>query len=249
MEFTKNTCGGKAAQESLATIVQGGATTPSPCVCLSPPLAVRELLRTALVMSVVLLVPVLPFLFFGPRMEAQVVEWMQTPQSTPLAATAVVGLLSTDIFLPIPSSVVSTLGGWKLGVVGGTAASFAGLSAGAAIGFALARRWGRPFAARFSRPEELERTQRIAQQFGPTVLVLTRAVPVLAEASVLLMGLHNLSWRRFLPPVLSSNLGLAVAYSAFGRVAEQHGWFPLALGVAIALPVLFAALAERWLPK
>jgi uncharacterized membrane protein YdjX (TVP38/TMEM64 family) len=210
---------------------------------------VRELLRTALVMGVVLLVPVLPFLVFGARMEAWVKEWMETPQSTPLAALAVVGILSTDIFLPVPSSVVSTLGGWKLGVIGGTAASFLGLSLGAVIGFALARRWGSPFAARFTKPEELERTQRIARQFGPTVLVLTRAVPVLAEASVLLMGIHNLSWRRFLPPVLLSNLGIALAYSAFGRLAERHGWLPLALGVAIALPVLFAALAERWLPK
>jgi uncharacterized membrane protein YdjX (TVP38/TMEM64 family) len=210
---------------------------------------VRELLRTALVMAGVLLVPVLPFLVFGSQMEAWVKEWMNTPQSTPAAAVAIVGLLSTDIFLPIPSSVVSTLGGWKLGVIGGTAASFVGLSVGAAIGFALARRWGRPFAARYSRAEELDRTQRIARQFGPTVLVLTRAVPVLAEASVLLMGVHNLSWRRFLPPVLLSNLGISLAYSAFGRLAERHGWFPLALGVAIALPVLFAALAERWLPK
>jgi uncharacterized membrane protein YdjX (TVP38/TMEM64 family) len=210
---------------------------------------VRELFRTALLMAVILLVPVLPFLAFGPQMEAWSEAWMKSPQSTPAAALAVVGLLSTDIFLPIPSSVVSTLGGWKLGVAGGTLASFVGLSIGAALGFALAKRWGRPFAGRFSRGDEWERTQRIARQYGPAVLVLTRAVPVLAEASVLLMGVHNLPWRRFLPPVLLSNLGIALAYSAFGRMAQQHGWLPLALGVAIALPVLFAALAERWLPK
>ncbi len=200
-------------------------------------------------MAAVLLVPVLPFLLIGPQMEASVARWMASPQSTPVMAFVVVGLLSTDIFLPIPSSLVSTLGGWKLGVLAGTFASFLGMSIGAAIGFALAKRWGRPFAMRFTRQEELERMQRIAQQYGPAVLALTRAVPVLAEASVLLMGIHNLSWRRFLPPVILSNLGVAVAYSAFGRLAEQHGWLPLALGVAIAFPVLFAAIAERWLPR
>ncbi len=209
----------------------------------------RELFRTALLMSLVLLAPVLPFLLFGPQMEAWVEAWMQSEHSTLQTAVAVVGLLSTDIFLPIPSSVVSTLGGWKLGVLWGTLASFLGLSVGASLGFALARRWGQPFAARFSRNDELERTQRIAAQYGPAVLVLTRAVPVLAEASVLLMGLHNLAWRRFLPPVLASNLGLALAYSAFGQYAQQHGWLPLALAVAVGLPVLFAVLAERWLPR
>ncbi|MBW3598090.1 MAG: VTT domain-containing protein [Planctomycetes bacterium] len=209
----------------------------------------RDLFRTALLMAVVLLIPVLPFLAFGPQMEAWVERWMKSPHSAPIAALAVVGFLTTDILLPVPSSVISTLGGWKLGVTGGTVASWLGMSLGAAIGFALARRWGRPFAAKFSREDELERMHRIAQQFGPAVLVLTRAVPVLAEAGVLLMGVHRLAWRRFLPPVLLANLGVSLAYSAFGQLAEQHGWLPLALGAAIALPVLFAALAERWLPR
>jgi hypothetical protein len=58
---------------------------------------------------------------------------------------------------------------------------------------------------------------------------------------VLLVGMHGLSWRRFLPPVLLSNLGLAIAYAWFGQFAERHQWLPLALAVSIALPVLMVA--------
>ena len=90
--------------------------------------------------------------------------------------------------------------------------------------------------------------RQLSARYGPLVLVLTRAVPVFAEASVLIVGIHRLSWRRFLPVVLLSNLGIALAYAAFGDLAEQHQWLPLALAVSIAVPVLVAVAARRWIP-
>ena len=91
--------------------------------------------------------------------------------------------------------------------------------------------------------------RHVSDRFGPFVLVLTRAMPVFAEASVLIAGIHQLSWRRFLPAVFLSNLGIAIAYAAFGDLAHQHHWLPFALAVAIAIPVLVAAAAQRLLPK
>ena len=58
------------------------------------------------------------------------------------------------------------------------------------------------------------------------------------------MGMQKLSWQRFLLPVLLSNLGLAIAYSIFGEIAEQHQWLPLALAVSIGLPVILAAVVK-----
>jgi uncharacterized membrane protein YdjX (TVP38/TMEM64 family) len=150
-------------------------------------------------------------------------------------------LLATDIFLPIPSSLVSTLAGWQLGALGGALSAWMGMSLGAIIGFALAKRWGQPLVAWLARKGDLERTNLLAHRFGPTLLVLGRGVPVLAEATVLLVGMHGLSWRAFLPPVLLANLGLAIAYAVFGKVAAEYQWLPLALAVSIALPVLMVA--------
>jgi uncharacterized membrane protein YdjX (TVP38/TMEM64 family) len=209
----------------------------------------KPFIRPMIVMSLILLVPIVPFLLFGANFEAWVEQWSEQPYSKPATALVIIGLLATDILLPTPSSMISTLGGWQLGVVGGTLASWIGMTLGAMIGFALARRWGRPFAVLLSSDEDLERMRGLSQRFGPAVLIFGRGVPVLAEASVLLMGIHRLSWRRFLPAVLLSNLGIALAYSAFGKFAEQNHWFPLALGVSIALPVLLATMVSRFLPK
>src|SRR5688572_5283038 len=109
-----------------------------------------------LLMCLILAVPIVPFLAFGGRAEEWVRAWTLDPPAAPITAAVVVGLLATDIFLPVPSSVISTAAGWRLGWLGGTAVSWAGMSAGAVIGFALARLWGYRFAAWFSRPQDLE---------------------------------------------------------------------------------------------
>ena len=90
---------------------------------------------------------------------------------------------------------------------------------------------------------------QITAKFGPLVLALTRAMPVFAEASVLIAGIHKLSWSRFLPAVLLSNLGIAIAYSVLGDYAEKYQWLPLALGIAVAVPVVVAAIAQQFFPQ
>ena len=95
----------------------------------------------------------------------------------------------------------------------------------------------------------MARMKSVSHQYGPLVLVLTRGMPVFAEASVLIAGIHKLSWRRFLPAVTLSNLGVAIAYSVLGDFAEQYQWLPLALGIAVALPVLIAAVAQKYFPS
>ncbi len=209
----------------------------------------KSLLRSALLISLVMLVPILPFLLVGEPLTVLVRDWLEQPSSRPVTIALVVGLLSTDIFLPIPSSMISTLGGWQLGWFVGTLASWLGLNLGAIAGFALARRWGRPFALWFTKAEELDRMQQLTASYGIAILILARGVPVLAEASVLLMGMHRLPWKRFLPAMLLSNLGIAWAYSQFGEIAETHQWLPLALGVSVAFPVLLAAAVERFVAR
>ncbi|MGB0595384.1 MAG: TVP38/TMEM64 family protein [Rubripirellula sp.] len=209
----------------------------------------RELFRTLPLMCVVLLIPVVPFLFFGGQLEDWLRGFTQNPPSPLVTSFLVIGLLATDVLLPVPSSVISTLSGWQLGWMLGTFATWVGMNLGAVVGFGLARRYGKPFALWFTGSENLNRLHEISDRYGPTVLVFTRAMPVFAEAAVLMAGIHQLSWRKFLPAIVLSNLGIAVAYSALGDYAERHQWLPLALAVAIGVPVLVAAMAKRWMPR
>jgi membrane protein DedA with SNARE-associated domain len=203
--------------------------------------AMKTMLRPLIPVVAVLAVPIIPFLFMGNLIE----QWVSGLENSRYLPWIVIALLSGDLILPIPSSVVTTYIGGQMDWITGTLVSWVGMSLAAVIGFTLARKYGPQFALRFSSAAQLDNAGNLAGRFGPIFLVLARGVPVVAEASILLMGIHRLSWRRFLIPVLLSNLGISLGYTLFGAVAQQHHWFPVALGVSICVPIGLTLIAQH----
>jgi uncharacterized membrane protein YdjX (TVP38/TMEM64 family) len=202
-----------------------------------------QIIRPMLPMVLILAIPMVPFLLFGEQLEASLEQWREHPPASHWVALAVIGLLASDIFLPVPSSVVCAVAGNQLGAILGTFVTWLGMNLGAVLGFALAKHLGPALAGWFSRPSDLQRAGALAERLGPPLLAIARGVPVLAEATVLWMGLHGLSWRAFLPPVILSNLVLAVVYCAIG----DYAGLAIALAASVAIPVALALAAERWL--
>lgn len=204
----------------------------------------RSILFAALLVTVVLLVPVLPLAFLG---QDQVAAWLQAERSPGLQLALIVAALATDIFLPVPSSAVSTYaGGSGLGIWPATLASWVGMTLGAVLGFGLARLFGERFAARLAGRHDLERISLLSRRYGPLALLFTRPLPILAEACVLLMGATRLSWRRFLVPVAAANLVISLTYAACGRYFQGTDAFPIAVVASGTIP-LAIALVARWL--
>lgn len=56
-------------------------------------------------------VPLIPFLLFGTRLDRIVGQWLDPLPSVPVMAGLEVAVLAADLLLPVPSSVVATLGG------------------------------------------------------------------------------------------------------------------------------------------
>lgn len=204
----------------------------------------RGLFKPLLLISLALLVPVIPFLILGENFETRVAAWVQQDWSPTARFWLIILVLSVDIVLPIPSSGVSTYAGGTLGFAGGTAASWVGMMLGAVIGFAAARLLGRPFAERFG-GADVARLKDVTTRYGDAALVLTRPLPVLAEACVLLTGISRLSWRRFLPPVLLSNLAISLTYAVFGAYFGERDALPAAIVASVLLPFALAVLIRR----
>ncbi len=70
--------------------------------------------------TVLLAIPAVPFLLYGDFFETELPhamrEWLRGEPDSVSVAVAVVGLLSVDVFLPVPSSVVCSLAGSFLGL-------------------------------------------------------------------------------------------------------------------------------------
>ena len=83
-------------------------------------------------------------------------QWVSGLENSQYLPWIVIALLSGDLILPIPSSVVTTYIGGQMHWVTGTLVSWVGMSLGAVIGFTLARQYGPQFALRFSSAAQLK---------------------------------------------------------------------------------------------
>lgn len=199
-------------------------------------------MRPLLLLVAVLLVPILPFLLWSSALEEWTAAWVAAPPRRGIAALGIVTLLASDLVLPVPASVVSTYSGSLFGWGGGTLINFLGTSAGAMAGFAAARAAGPWVVRRVERSRDYEYLRRLCDRTGAYLVVLLRAVPVLAEASVLMVGLHGMRWSHFLPALLLSNLGLATGYALLGAMALHQQWLPAALAISALAPLALTAL-------
>lgn len=216
----------------------------------SPPrYSAASIPRALLLVALLLAAPIVPFILAGERIEAWVSQWLTPALSPELAAVVVVGVLATDVFLPVPSSLVSTWAGARLGLAAGTLAVWCGMMAGSVLGFAAARYGGRPLVERWIGREDLARLDTLAERQAWWLLILTRPLPVLAEAAVLLVGALRLNWRDFWLATAPVSLALAAAYAALGRVAQHESWTAAALALSVAAPLAATWAARRALSR
>ena len=195
-------------------------------------MSTNPLWRWSLLSLGLLLLIIVPFLLF----EQQVTAWSEailSQEGSPWAgAAALVGLLASDILLPIPSSFVATASGYLLGLWWGTLATWVGLMAGTMVGYALGLRYGRAVALRCVGEDELQRVAAAHKRFGDATIVALRA------------GLSAMPLTRFVLLTALANLGIAVTYAAVGAFAVDANSFLLAFTGSIMLPGLAMLLAR-----
>ncbi len=216
----------------------------------APPSTTRNpWLKPLLLITVVLILPLLLLAVWGEPFSLVAQQWQINPPGRWALAVAVTAILASDLFLPVPSGPISTLAGSQLGIVFGTAVSTLGMTLGAIIAFALAKAWGRPLAERYSSSKQLAELEAACHDHGVWMLILTRPLPILAEACALLVGALQMTWRQFLPTVLVSNFLIAATYSVLGQQAADYGWLPMAVCTSVALPLVATWWWRRLLAK
>lgn len=187
--------------------------------------------RIAAVLAVAALVPLVPFAIIG---ELPGDRWLEAgPQDSWRFGLSAAALLSADVLLPIPSSIVGAMLGGRLGALPGFAWAFAGLMIGHVIGYGLGRlapqRWGGTAGV------------------GPTAVVvfLSRPVPVLAEAVTLAAGVHRAPPLPFVGALCAGNAIYAAAMAAHGAAFLPQGLAGPGLVVPMLVPVAGWVLWRR----
>lgn len=196
----------------------------------------------------VLMVPLVPFALLG---ELPGDSWVEHPRPEYVFVLGVL-VLTADVFLPVPSSLVAVFLGARLGPFWGTLAIMAGLNLGAAVGYFAGRYAGSPLVGRFASAAQLESLESLEGRLGYVGLAMVRSVPVLSEASVLAAGAARWSVGRLWLLLLTANACLALLYGFFGATGASRSssaWL-FAGGVIVpAVGVSIMLLGRRFAGK
>lgn len=201
-------------------------------------------LKWALLVLAILLIILVPFLIFGESIETWLNYFLNSSPPKLLVGIVITGLLSIDILAPVPSSIVSTAGGYFLGFVLGTLISFSGMTISCLIGYYLGSKLGNPISERLVGFHELSKLEKLQNKYGNWIIIISRAVPVLSDASILVAGIGRMPLNRFILLILLSNLGISLVYSAIGAYSAHINSFLTAFAGAIILPVIAMAILK-----
>jgi uncharacterized membrane protein YdjX (TVP38/TMEM64 family) len=155
-------------------------------------------------------------------------------RTDPLAAVTGVGLLTADVVLPVPSSLVMMALGAGFGALMGTVLSVAGSMGAMLAGFALGRR-GEPVLARMVSADERAAAGRLLTRYGALAIVVTRPVPLLAETVAILTGASPLGWRRAVLAALAGTIPAAAVYATAGAAAAGSGNVALVIAATVVV--------------
>lgn len=205
-------------------------------------------MRWSVLVALMFAAIIIPFLLFEKQFEA-LGAWLASGHASGwTSASIIAGLLALDVFLPVPSSIVSTGAGVLLGFWRGMAVIWIGMVLGCAIGYAFGAR-AASAARKLVGADSLLKAGRVMDRHGSWALVICRPIPVLAESSIVFAGLVRSPLTPFIWLTTLSNLGIAIAYAAVGAFSMQTESFLWTFVGAIALPGVAMLIGKLFVTK
>ena len=146
-------------------------------------------------------------------------------------------ILVSDIVMPVPSTIVMYLNGFVLGTFVGSILSLVSLMLSSCIGYLLGK------FTPFKRSDSM--SIKLLDRYGPYVIIMTRGIPVLAEAVSIMCGYIGFSFRKFLWLHLIGYVPICILYAYLGTIANQNSAFGIILGISIVITILFWFFGAR----
>ena len=200
-----------------------------------------RLLVTAVILTIAFCIP---FLIWGDDF----MRWFSAEGAIALIRSlgawgwlAIIGLLMSDLVLPIPATPVMSAAGYIYGPIVGGLISAAGSFLAGMTGYGLCRAFGRGIAIRLAGEKEMTEHETLFQRSGPWLVAASRWLPLLPEVVSCLAGLTRMPVRTFVVALACGSIPLGFVYAGIGAAGQDHPRLALALSV-LAPPVLWAAV-------
>ncbi|MGH1539489.1 MAG: TVP38/TMEM64 family protein [Arenicella sp.] len=153
----------------------------------------------------------------------QIKAWLMfTEQMSPIYVAGLVALLLfLDLFIAMPTLSITVLAGYFLGHFYGVSAAMTGFLLAGVSGYVISRYYGERIL-RFLIKDDVRRDQTVESfhKHGFMMIVLSRAVPILPEATACLSGITRMPFRQFLLAWLISSVPYALVASYAGSISS-----------------------------
>lgn len=178
--------------------------------------------RTILLFTSVTAIIIVSFVIWNEPIDSFLKTTIENAHSNILIIALVLFfILSSDILLPIPSSLASTLCGLFLGPWLGFLVSFFAMELSAAIGYFIGMKASNA-AKKLVGENDMNAINKIHECFGPSILLSLRPVPVLAETSLIFAGLANIPILRTTIFVTIGNAIVSLIYVITGAYFSKE---------------------------
>ncbi|MCS6877219.1 MAG: VTT domain-containing protein [Geminicoccaceae bacterium] len=201
----------------------------------------RRLLLAFLLLAGLVLVP---FLIWGEALETALAapELARVLEARgPLAGAMAVGLLWSDLLLPVPATAVMSALGFVYGIPWGTILGAAGSMLAGLTGYGLCRALGRDAAERILGRDGLAQGERLFARIGVWLVLLSRWLPVFPEVVACMAGLARMPFSLFVFALAAGSVPMAAAFAAVGRFGVERPDLALLVS-AVAPPLIWLVL-------
>lgn len=176
------------------------------------------------------------FLFGGFEEELEVL--LQSRQHLNTYWLVSFAVLASDIFIPVPSSLVMILNGKVLGFLPGTLLSTLSGLCSSMIGFYLGRKSDK-LLNRFFSEQQQQTSSHLFLKFGQAAIMLSKALPIISEAVSFLAGTTAISYKKFLLYSFLGHLIISAVYAYAGSATTAIDSNLLSGGIILFVLFLF----------
>ena len=201
----------------------------------------KSLLKVFLIIASLFATTFLLIKFTGILTIEQIEGWLtHAKELSPFYVGSIVTLLLfADLFIAVPTLTVTILSGYFLGHAYGAAAALTGVLLAGVCGYVLSRYYGNVILEALLK-DETKRNEAINafQQHGFAMILLSRAMPILPEASACLSGMTRMPFSKFISAWLISSVPYILIATYAGSISSLDNPKP-AIFTAIGITTFF----------
>lgn len=183
--------------------------------------------------AILITIVLIPFFIFEESVNNRINVLVSENGGNTFALAAILfAVLASDIFLPVPSCLLSAMCGAFLGPVLGFIVSFAAMSVSGVIGFFIGST-----ASSLARKliSDNEKSLKSNAKSGPFMLFILRPVPVLAECSCVYAGLRRYNFAKCVVWLSVGNAVISAVYAVIGHFGRANDSFVPAFAAVVVL--------------